>query len=155
MAANTARYRKDGAVAWGMVAGDRITRIPGDYATTRVFMLEGAPRARQGESEGEPLALADVQVLCPITSERQFICQAVNYHSHMREMGMTTAASPFNIFFRKASSCLAPADTEIVLPGHAHCDQVSARVVSAPVRAVEPRVVLAVLGGQLLMVRGM
>ena len=118
MAINVARVRHDGRVAWGVVQGERIARLPGDYPTTRDFMLEGAARARQGEAGADAVALADVQVLCPITTERQFICQAVNYHSHMREMGMDTKGSPFNIFFRKASSCLAPADTDIVLPAH-------------------------------------
>ena len=36
----------------------------------------------------------------------------------MRESGFDPASNPFNIFFRKASSCLAPATTDIVCPGH-------------------------------------
>lgn len=36
----------------------------------------------------------------------------------MKESGFDPKTNPFNIFFRKASSCLAPADTDIVSPSH-------------------------------------
>src|ERR1700752_3865024 len=81
-------------------------------------MLGGAPKARTGDVDRETFALADVTVLCPITPDRQFICQAVNYYSHLRESGMSPKTNPFNIFFRKASSCLSPADTDVICPAH-------------------------------------
>lgn len=127
MAVNVVRYRRSGAIRWGVVtgggdgAGDgaRIAPIEGDYPTTRDFMREGAERARAGVApSGDAIAIADVEVLAPITTDRQFLCQAINYHSHMRESGFDPESSPFNVFFRKASSCLAPATTEIVCPDH-------------------------------------
>ncbi|MEM7411343.1 MAG: fumarylacetoacetate hydrolase family protein [Myxococcota bacterium] len=118
MTTQVVRYRQGSATRWGIVDGDAVAPLEGDYPTTRAFMREGAERARAGATSGETLALADVEVLCPITSDRQFLCQAINYHSHMRESGIDPASSPFNIFFRKASSCLAPATTDIVSPAH-------------------------------------
>lgn len=119
MAVTVIRYRSEGAIRWGVVERDRITPIEGEYPSTRDFMLAGAARARTLSGPGsDTLALADVEVLCPITTDRQFICQAVNYYSHMRESGLDPAKNPFNIFFRKASSCLAPATTDIVCPPH-------------------------------------
>lgn len=119
MAVNVIRYRRDGAVRWGVVDRDRVTPIEGEYASTRDFMLAGAARARAMHGPGpDAFALADAEVLCPVTPDRQFICQAVNYYSHMRESGFDPAKNPFNIFFRKASSCLAPATTDIVCPAH-------------------------------------
>ncbi|MDJ0868212.1 MAG: fumarylacetoacetate hydrolase family protein [Myxococcota bacterium] len=119
MAVNVIRYRHGGGVRWGVVDGDAVAPIDGDYATTHAFMRDGAPRARDGVGEGRAsIAVSEVEILCPITRDRQFLCQAINYHTHMRESGIDPASSPFNIFFRKASSCLAPADTDIVLPAH-------------------------------------
>jgi 2-keto-4-pentenoate hydratase/2-oxohepta-3-ene-1,7-dioic acid hydratase in catechol pathway len=117
MAVNVIRYRDGDGVRWGVVDGDATSPISGDYPTTRAFMLEGAQRAREGV--GAPsVALSEIEILCPITRDRQFLCQAINYHSHMRESGIDPASSPFNIFFRKASSCLAPATIDIVCPAH-------------------------------------
>ena len=141
MAVNVVRYRGGDSVRWGVVEGDRVLPIEGDYPTTRAFMQQGADRARGGSpARGPALALADVEVLCPITRDRQFLCQAINYHSHMRESGFDPTSNPFNIFFRKASSCLAPAHTDIVLPSHVEfldyeveIGLVLSRDVSAPV----------------------
>ena len=118
MAVNVARYSRDGATRWGVVDGDAVVPIDGDYATTREFMLHGAARARSGATGGPSVALSEVDILCPITPDRQFLCQAINYHSHMRESGFDPVSNPFNIFFRKASSCLAAATTDIACPSH-------------------------------------
>ena len=119
MAVNVVRYRREGGVHWGVVDGDHVVPIAGDYPTTRAFMLRGAQHARDGaRSDGRTIALSDVEIVCPITPDRQFLCQAINYHSHMRESGFDPASSPFNIFFRKASSCLASATDDIVCPSH-------------------------------------
>jgi 2-keto-4-pentenoate hydratase/2-oxohepta-3-ene-1,7-dioic acid hydratase in catechol pathway len=119
MAVNVIRYQHAGEVRWGVVGSASVKPIPGDFATTRDFMLEGAARARAGGGvEDSVLALSEVEVLCPITTDRQFICQAINYRTHMIESGVDSETSPFNIFFRKASSCLAPANTDIVTPAH-------------------------------------
>ncbi|MBT8451342.1 MAG: fumarylacetoacetate hydrolase family protein [Deltaproteobacteria bacterium] len=119
MATNVIRYRHAGETRWGVVEGATVKPIAGEFATTRDFMLRGVERLRSGdglEHSGPPLS--EVEVLCPITEDRQFLCQAVNYGTHMRESGLDPDASPFNIFFRKASSCLAPADSDIVKPAH-------------------------------------
>jgi len=122
MAVNVVRYREGGAVHWGTIDAarpDRVVRVEGEYATTRHFMREGARRAcSQAPSGSASAALGDVEILCPITEDRQFLCQAINYHSHLRESGLDPVSSPFNIFFRKASSCLAPATSDIVCPAH-------------------------------------
>ncbi|UCH28889.1 MAG: fumarylacetoacetate hydrolase family protein [Myxococcales bacterium] len=119
MAINAIRYRHAGENRWGVVEQATVKPIAGEFATTRDFMLQGAERVRAGDGVGNSgPPLAEVEVLCPITEDRQFLCQAINYRTHMLESGLNPDASPFNIFFRKASSCLAPADTEIVKPAH-------------------------------------
>lgn len=116
MATNVVRYQTPGGPAWGVVRGERVAPIEGEFPTTRDFMREGAARAAASASSDGPLALADLDVLSPITRERQFLCQAINYDSHMQESGFDPETSPFNVFFRKASSCLAPATTPIRKP---------------------------------------
>lgn len=119
MAINVVRYRSDDRVRWGVVQDERVAPIEGDYPTTRAFMLEAASRVRDGSvSLGPARPLSETSPLCPITTDRQFLCQAINYHAHMRESGFDPATNPFNIFFRKASSCLTSATDDIVLPSH-------------------------------------
>lgn len=119
MATNVIRYRHAGENRWGVVEEATVKPIAGEFATTRDFMLRGAERVRSGDGVGSGGPhLTEVDILCPITEDRQFLCQAINYRTHMLESGFDPDASPFNIFFRKASSCLAPADTDIVKPAH-------------------------------------
>ncbi len=119
MAIQVIRYRRAGSVGWGVVESGSFTPIPGDYPSTRDFMLAGAGQARAMRgAASESFALAEAELLCPITPDRQFLCQAINYYSHMKESGFDPAKNPFNIFFRKASSCLSPADTDILCPAH-------------------------------------
>ncbi len=119
MAISVVRYRDADETRWGVVRGDRVAPIEGHYPSTRDFMGEGAARARSLPVDAAaPHELGALDLLCPITRDRQFLCQAINYHSHMRESGISPTASPFNIFFRKASSCLAAANTDIVVPPH-------------------------------------
>lgn len=119
MTARVVRFEDRDGQRWGVVQGDRVLPIEGDYPSTRDFMLHGAERARRLDAVGpNARPLEGLRILCPITPDRQFLCQAINYASHMRESGFDPATNPFNIFFRKASSCLAPADTDIVCPAH-------------------------------------
>lgn len=122
MAIKAIRFRNGGDLHWGVVDGDHVKPIDGDFATTGDFVRHAIPHLRAGTSRfAAPLALADVDVEAPITANQQFLCQAINYHSHMRESGIDPAGSPFNIFFTKAPSCLAPPDTDIVRPPHVAC----------------------------------
>lgn len=119
MAINVIRYRHEGAIRWGVLQGEDVFPIEGEYPTTRDFILFGAQHARdESRRSGGATALSAVETLCPMTTDRQFLCQAINYHSHLRESGFDPESNPFNIFFRKASSCWAPATADIVCPAH-------------------------------------
>lgn len=119
MAINVARYDDGSGPKWGVQRDRTLVPIEARLDSTREMILEGVPLARSAaERGGEGVPLDSVELLAPITRDRQFLCQAINYHSHMRESGIDPAKSPFNIFFRKASSCIAPADTPIVSPSH-------------------------------------
>jgi 2,4-diketo-3-deoxy-L-fuconate hydrolase len=62
------------------------------------------------------LQRTDVQLLAPVTRNQQFICQGVNYRSHVEESGLSLAAFPFNTIFTKASTCITAADAPVVRP---------------------------------------
>ena len=119
MAINVARYDDGSGPKWGVQRDGALIPIDARIESTREFMLEGVTLARAAvEGSGDGVPIDSVQILAPITRDRQFLCQAINYYSHMGESGIDPAKSPFNIFFRKAASCIAPADTQIVSPSH-------------------------------------
>jgi 2-keto-4-pentenoate hydratase/2-oxohepta-3-ene-1,7-dioic acid hydratase in catechol pathway len=59
-----------------------------------------------------------VQLLAPVTHNQQFVCQGVNYRSHVEESGLRVENFPFNTLFTKASSCITAADAPVVRPPH-------------------------------------
>jgi 2,4-didehydro-3-deoxy-L-rhamnonate hydrolase len=113
------RFRQQDREFWGVVRGDAIAPIPGEFATTGEFLRRGALRARElaaANGAAARVRASDVELLCPITSNQQLVCQAINYRDHMMESGIDPDEQPYNVIFRKASSCLAPAHTDIVRP---------------------------------------
>jgi 2-keto-4-pentenoate hydratase/2-oxohepta-3-ene-1,7-dioic acid hydratase in catechol pathway len=120
MAVNVVHYRHAGTEAWGVASCGLITPIPGQFATTGDFLRDGAAAARAldaGPGSGS-LTESEVELLSPITRNQQFLCQGINYRSHMRESGLDPARANFNMIFRKASSCIAPPHTDVVRPAH-------------------------------------
>ncbi|WP_028103910.1 fumarylacetoacetate hydrolase family protein [Pseudoduganella violaceinigra] len=118
MAVQVVHYAQDGISAWGVLHGQRIAPLPGRYASTADFVRDGLDEAWASTPAQASIALEAVTLLAPITRDRQFICQGINYASHVRESGMDPDRIPFNTLFTKAPSCIAPADTDIVRPAH-------------------------------------
>lgn len=118
MALNVLRYAHQQRAQWGVVAGGRITPIPGNAATTADFLRSHPLHAlKELAARGGPtLAPADVQLLSPVTANQQFLCQGANYRQHMVESGMDPDAKSYNMIFTKATSCLAAADADLVKP---------------------------------------
>jgi 2,4-diketo-3-deoxy-L-fuconate hydrolase len=117
LALNVLRFVHDGHTRWGVAEGGRIRVAPGAFETTGDFLrrnsveslsLLGAPTLNE----------ASVEVLSPVTRNQQFICQGANYRSHMLESGMDPDEKTFNMIFRKASSCIVPATSDVVRPAH-------------------------------------
>lgn len=119
MALNIVRYDDAGTPRWGLVLGDRVQTLDLDASSTAALMSTGMELAKAAAASPAPdRELAGLKLLCPITPDRQLIAQGLNYASHLREAGFPSGKLPFNTIFRKASSCLAPADTDIVRPRH-------------------------------------
>ena len=119
MAINVVRYDHDGTPRWGVIHNDAVQTLSVDATSTATLMSEGLEAAYAAAANPvTDRSLSELTLLCPVTSDRQLIAQGLNYSSHLREIGISSGRLPFNTFFRKASSCLAPADTDVIRPPH-------------------------------------
>ena len=119
MAINVVRFNDNGTPRWGVIAGTRVQTLALEATSTAQLMDGGIELARAAAANPTTdRDLADLQLLCPVTTDRQLIAQGLNYSSHLREIGIPSGKLPFNTLFRKASSCMAPADTDVVRPSH-------------------------------------
>jgi 2,4-didehydro-3-deoxy-L-rhamnonate hydrolase len=115
MAVQVVRYRHRDQVRWGVVRDGAITPIPREFATTG-DLIRGASLAELASLRGDAVAAGDVATLSPVTPNQQFVCQGANYRQHMIESGVDPDEKAFNMIFTKATSCIAPADTDVIRP---------------------------------------
>ncbi len=120
MAINVARYELNGNIGWGVVADGGLTPLIGSYETTGDFMRNGREEARAVAAAGTEnnIPLDHVTLLSPVTQNQQYVCQGTNYVSHLVESGIDPEKQTFNMIFRKASSCIAPPNTDVIRPAH-------------------------------------
>ena len=103
---------------WGVLFGQSIAPLPDRYATTGDFVRYGLQAARALTASQAEVPLTEVRILSPVTHNQQFLCQGVNYASHVRESGLDPADFPFNTIFTKAPSCLSGPYDDVVKPAH-------------------------------------
>ena len=115
MSINIVRFEYQGQTQWGVIRDIRITPVPGSYATTGDF-VRNTTLAQLAALEGETLPSSAVKLLSPVTRNQQFICQGANYRQHMIESGMDPDVKTYNMIFTKASSCIVPADSDVIKP---------------------------------------
>jgi len=103
---------------WGVVRGNTVLPLPGQYATTADVLDQGADAARTLLAEsGKPgIPLAGVTPLNPGAGAR-VVCQGANYQAHIAESGMDPNR-PYNLLFTKSSGSLTGARDDIVAPSH-------------------------------------
>jgi 2,4-didehydro-3-deoxy-L-rhamnonate hydrolase len=120
MAINVARYELNGSTGWGVVAEGGLTPLLGTYNTTGDLIRDGRDEARAVAAKGieNNIPLHHISLLSPVTRNQQYVCQGTNYVSHLVESGIDPEKQTFNMIFRKASSCIAPANTDIIRPAH-------------------------------------
>ncbi|KZE32933.1 2-keto-4-pentenoate hydratase/2-oxohepta-3-ene-1,7-dioic acid hydratase in catechol pathway [Crenobacter luteus] len=118
MATQLIRFLSNGTPQWGVVFGNKIAPLAGDYPTTADVVRKGRDAARQLTAAQATIDLGSVRVLPPVTANQQFICQGVNYESHVRESGLDPKNFPFNTIFTKAPSCISGPYDDVVRPAH-------------------------------------
>lgn len=115
MSVNVVRFQHHERTRWGVLRERRITPIPGDLATTG-DLIRAVTARELAAFEGDSVDAGDVAILSPVTRNQQFVCQGANYRRHMIESGMDPDVKTFNMIFTKASSCIVPADTDVIRP---------------------------------------
>ncbi|MGL4317606.1 MAG: fumarylacetoacetate hydrolase family protein [Pseudomonas sp.] len=115
MAVHVVRFDHQNSSHWGVLRDGRISRVPGEFASTGDFITHNS-LADLAKLDGAELALEEVTLLAPVTRNQQFVCQGANYRQHMIESGMDPDAKHFNMIFTKAQSCMVAADSELIKP---------------------------------------
>lgn len=104
--------------AWGVSFGSAIAPLGvGDLSTGRL-LTDHWDRIWSLPPAQATLPRARVRLLAPVTTDQQFICQGINYRSHVEESGLQLSQFPFNTLFTKAPSCITAADAPVVRPAH-------------------------------------
>lgn len=112
-----ARIETAGTIRWAVDSPAGLRALSCDYPTTRAFFEHSGPQDWAHAAQSGEIVEAD-RILSPVTRDAKFICQATNYASHVREVGGDPDAITNNVFFTKASSCIVPADADIIRPPH-------------------------------------
>lgn len=115
MPVNVVRFNHQNETHWGVLRQGRITRIPGNFASTGELVRQVSVEELLA-LRGDELPQEVVQLLSPVTRDQQFVCQGANYRQHMIESGMDPDAKRFNMIFTKAQSCIVAADSDLIKP---------------------------------------
>ena len=81
------RYLEAGVPRWGVQFDQRIAPLDADAATTGALLSDHWESLWSVSAEQATLARDRVQLLAPVTTNQQFLCQGVNYRSHVAESG--------------------------------------------------------------------
>lgn len=104
------------ADAWWLQRSDGAVRVATDATTTAELLAdrEAVLVAREG---GDPVPVADLALVSPVTAPCRVVAQMANYASHAEDAGMDPDSVPL-AFFRKASGSISGPHDEIVRPAH-------------------------------------
>lgn len=120
MAISVVRYKKkDGAVVWGVLTQDHVAELNITFATTADLIKYGYSKIAEEAKKSTLIhALKDIELLNPVTTPTQVICQGANYKQHMIDSGMDPDAKNFNMFFTKSTASITEPTGQIVKPTH-------------------------------------
>jgi 2-keto-4-pentenoate hydratase/2-oxohepta-3-ene-1,7-dioic acid hydratase in catechol pathway len=103
---------------WGVQFGNKIAPLPIQASTTGELLANDWEMLWSLDESRASVPLDSVRLLSPVTQNQQFLCQGVNYLSHVVESGLRVENFPFNTLFTKASSSITSADAPVVRPPH-------------------------------------
>ena len=112
------RYVHEGQQQWGLQFGPLIAPLGVVAQSTGEVLEQHWDAIWRIPAESAKLPLSQVQLLSPVTERQQFICQGVNYRTHIAESGLKVEDFPFNTLFTKAASCITAADAPVVRPSN-------------------------------------
>ena len=112
------RYAEGDTSHWGVQFGRYLAPLQVDAPSTGELLSCYWELLWRVEPAQASVPLERVTLLAPVTHHQQFICQGVNYRSHIAESGLSVEDFPFNTIFTKAPSCITAADAPVVRPAH-------------------------------------
>ena len=112
------RYAEGSTPRWGVQFGRLVAPLQVDVRSTGELLSGHWDLLWSTEPAQASVPLERVKLLAPVTEHQQFICQGVNYRSHVAESGLRIEDFPFNTIFTKAPSCITAADAPVVRPAH-------------------------------------
>lgn len=118
MAHTLVHYTFDNSEDWGVVFDRRIAPLAIGAISTGELIDKHWDNIWAKTPNDARIALSAVKLLSPVTRNQQFICQGINYASHVRESGLDPKAISFNTIFTKAASSIVAADEPVVRPTH-------------------------------------
>ncbi len=112
MATYLLRYKTLENIKWGIIENDNILPLTTDVKTLGDLLRLGINQLKKENA----IPLSSVEVLSPVTPDAKILAQGLNYRKHAIESGVNPDKLGFNMIFHKASSALAPANTNIIRP---------------------------------------
>ena len=112
------RYQDGSHIGWGVLHGTQFAPLDTSAQTTEHVLTQAWDDIWASTPQQATRPVASVRLLAPITHNQQFLCQGVNYASHVRESGQDPNRIGFNMFFTKAASSIVAADAPVVRPPH-------------------------------------
>jgi 2-keto-4-pentenoate hydratase/2-oxohepta-3-ene-1,7-dioic acid hydratase in catechol pathway len=118
MVVHLVRYEHREQASWGVLLGDLVSPLRGDYPRTADLIERGESDWTAAAAAPGGVALADVTLLSPITVPCRVMCQGANYRQHAIESGMDPDARQFNLFFDKTDAAVTGPRDPVTRPAH-------------------------------------
>jgi 2-keto-4-pentenoate hydratase/2-oxohepta-3-ene-1,7-dioic acid hydratase in catechol pathway len=112
------RFHDEQATRWAVQFGSRLAVLPINADSTGELLSQHWDTIWSVQENEASVNRNSVRLCAPVTPNQQFICQGVNYRSHVEESGLKISNFPFNTIFTKAPSCITAADAAVVRPAH-------------------------------------
>lgn len=118
MVVHLVRYRDNEHISWGVVTGDVVSPLTGQYESTADLIERGGSDWSAAATAPAEVVLPDVELLSPVTTPCRVMCQGANYRQHAIESGMDPDNHAFNLFFDKTDASVTGPHDRVVRPAH-------------------------------------
>lgn len=118
MVVHLVRYEYNGGTSWGVLTGDVVSPLTGDYPRTADLIEHGRADWTAAAAERGSVMPAEVALLSPVTTPCRVMCQGANYRQHAIESGMDPDKRTFNLFFDKTDAAVTGPRDPVTRPPH-------------------------------------
>ncbi len=118
MVVHLVRYENNECPSWGVLTGDLISPLTGNYPRTADLIERGRDDWTAAAAQRGSVLVADVSLLSPVTTPCRVMCQGVNYREHAIESGMNPDKRTFNLFFDKTDAAVTGPYDPVTRPAH-------------------------------------